>query len=259
MLALLAFAFAFPKEAILYDVSVRFNGFLPVFGGQEGSAEISLGVSVKGLDADADGKPQAESELVTAKVKFMGETLPFNEDNMQAYFPKTTISFDPLGKLLKTNAPDVQLPIRLPGLDLKRFPEITYLPVEFPKETLKQGEAWTFKRSLGGADATYTVTATKVEAERAELDVKVDQVAQTFENEALELVSKPEDAVNKVETTLVGKGTVTFDRKRSLATLVKFIVDADSKVERIKGGEKSNRKLQTTLEVRLKEKTGEQP
>ncbi|HMS53895.1 MAG TPA: hypothetical protein PKA27_00715 [Fimbriimonadaceae bacterium] len=253
MLALLAFAYVFPKDAIRYDVNVRFNGFLPVFGGQEGSAEIFLGISVKGVAEDADGNPQAESELVSAKVKFMGETLPFNEDNMQSYFPKTTVSFHPLGKMLKTNAPDVQLPIRLPGLDLKRFPEITYLPIEFPKETLVQGQKWTFIRSLGGADATYTVTATTVDDTKAELSVEVAQTAQTLENEALELVKKEEDAVAKIETSLTGKGTVTFDRNKNLATLIKMNVDAASNVLRIKGGEKSTRKLQTTLEVKLKE------
>lgn len=252
LLAVAALAYAFPKgQPIDYNVNVSFEGFLPVFGGQDGTAEIALGLRVEGLAPDDKGRAQASSDLTEAKVKFQGETLPFTVDNVKGFFPKTTVSYEPSGKLAKTDAPDIQLPIRLPGLDVKRFPELTYLPVELPSVDIEVGKPWTFKRTIGGAEATYTVTPTALTDELATLKVGVTQTETTFENEALEL-TKEEEAKYKVITTLSGDGQVLFDRKAGYARKVNVTVVANGVETEIKSGAKKDRKLTTKLTVELK-------
>lgn len=253
--ALVPLVYDFPKEKPLeYLVRVSFDGFLPVFGGQDGTAEITLGLTVLGLSPDDKSNPRLASELTTAKVKFMGESLPFTVDNVKAYFPRTTLAFSPQGKTVKTDAPDVQLPIRLPGLDVKRFPDLTYLPLEFPVDGVEMGKPWSFTKRLGGADATYTVTPTEISDELAKFKVEVDQTDTTLENEALELVKKDSDAKYQVVTVLKGFGTVIFDRRRSAAKTVRVDVQANGVQTDLKTKATTNRKLMTKLEVDLKDK-----
>jgi hypothetical protein len=116
-------AYRFPLDRPLqYDVQVVFEGYIPLLGGQEGKVEVNLGVKVQGLAPDSDAKPRAASELNAFKILFNGADLTaIGLDSAKAYFPKTTVSLTPEGRVLKTDAPDVEIPVRLPGLDVKRF------------------------------------------------------------------------------------------------------------------------------------------
>src|SRR5688500_14619030 len=114
-----------------YDVNVTFDGFIPLFGGQQAKVEVNMAVDVRGLAEDDQKRPRASSEITEFAVLFNGSKLPLTVQSVQEFFPKTTVSLSPQGKILKTDAPDVSLPVRLPGLDAKRFPDITYLPIEF--------------------------------------------------------------------------------------------------------------------------------
>lgn len=240
----------FPKEVpVLYRVAVSFDGFLPVFGGQDGTAEITLGMSVQGLGPDEKENAIITSELTSAKVKYMGENLPFTVDNVRAFFPKTKVTLTPQGKTLKSDAPDVQLPIRLPGLDVKRFPDLTYLPLEFPVGGVDLNKPWTFVKKLGGSDATYTVTPTEMNDQIATFKVEVAQTETNLENEALELVKEEKDAKYRVVTVLKGTGTVLWDLVRKQPRKVDVSVVATGEQTDLKTAEKKPRALTTKLSV----------
>lgn len=253
-IALLGGTYQFPVTPVQYSVNVKFDGFLPVFGGQDGTAEIILGVSVKGLP-DKEGARRAESELTSAKVLFMGETLPFNVDNVRTYFPKTTIEFTPQGKITKTDAPDIVLPIRLPGLDVKRFPDVTYMPIEFPTAELKLNESWTFKKKLGATEAAYTAKVTELKDDIAIISVDMLQTTEDLENESLELVKDEKDAIARATTLLVGKGTLQFNWAKHMLKEMTVALESTSTVKTLKTGETKERKLKTNVLVKLKPDT----
>lgn len=252
--SLVAVSYNFPTgKTLLYDMEVGFDGFLPVLGSDQATADLKMALEVGGLSPDAEGRPQAYSDLKEIEMVFNGAKLPFTVDNVKGFFPKTTVSLDPLGKVLKTDAPDVQLPIKLPGLDVKRFPEISYLPIEFPKEGVEEGKEWSFTRPFQAAPFEYKVTPTKVAPVRAEFAVSVTQSYEYLENEAHETVTDAKDAVASVKTLVTGTGKVVFDLTRQIATAVDVQAEAVSDVEDLKTHEKSKRKLKTTLKVRLRE------
>ena len=144
-----------PAKPATYSVQVSFDGYMPVLGGQEGTAQADLEFSVQGLAPDSQGNPQASTELQGLKFAFNGANLPLDIEKAKAYFPKTTLSITPQGKVLKTDAPNVSLPIRLPGLDIKRIPDLTFLPVEFPLNGIEAGGVWSFKKLFGDSEVDY--------------------------------------------------------------------------------------------------------
>ncbi|MBX3118960.1 MAG: hypothetical protein KF784_07835 [Fimbriimonadaceae bacterium] len=233
-------------------MTVDLQGFLPIMGGINGDASIQLGVLVVGEKRDASGNPQASSDLTSAKVIFGGAELPFGLDQVRDSFPKTTISMSPQGKVLKTDAPDINPPVTLPGLDVKRFPEISYLPVEFPAAGIEVGKSWSFKRQFNGSEISYTVTPSKLEGETLHLDVKLDQTNLTYEDSSGGNATK-QSAYAKVTTVMQGTGTIKFDLKRGVAKDVRVVTDSTSTSEAVVGGKKTERKLKTTLNVKLRE------
>ncbi len=253
--AVLPSAYNIPAGTKLnYDMSVSFDGYLPIFSGTQGTAVVELGVLVEGEKADTTGTPRASSDLVSGKVSLNGAPLPFTIDNIKGFFPKTTISMSPQGKVLKTNAPDIKPPVALPGLDVKRFPEISYLPIEFPAENVEIGKSWTFKRVFGGNEMTYTATPSKMDGDTLTIDVKVNQTYVTLENDSGSLVEKEAEAYAKVSTVVTGDGKIVFDTKRGIATDVAVDMVAKSDVKTIKSGTASKRELKTSLKVKLNPK-----
>lgn len=231
-----------------FKLEAVFEGFLPILGGNEGKAEIMMGVAVKGQSPD-EAKLKASNEITAFELKFNGAKLPFGLESVQDYFPKTNIVIQPTGKIVKTDAPDKTLPVRLPGLDIKRFPDITYVPIELPDGTLAVGSKWNFKKNFGGEDINYTCEATKVSETAAEIAVNITQEYEVMENEGLEIVTKEADAVAKVKTTMVGTGKVYFNLTLGLPDHVIMKNDSTSTVTQVKSGEKSTRKLVTTFKV----------
>lgn len=241
--------------SLTYDVNVKFDGFLPLFGGNEGIVDVAMTVGVNGQEP-TDGALKATSEIQTFDLKFNEASLPVTLDNVTQFFPKTTVSLSPTGKILSNDAPDRKLPVRLPGLDVKRFPDITYIPIEFPGEETALGATWSFERDFGGAPLVYDCTLLSLNEETAEIAVKVRQDFTVFENAALEVVTDRAEAVSEVKTTLTGEGKVTFDTARGLATSSQMTNEAVSDVRNLASGTTSQRKLKTVYRVALKSASG---
>ncbi len=128
-----------PGSVADYAITTGFSGFLPIFGGREGTAEIRLSVNLAGVAPSVEGHPQFDMDLTDAQVSLDGTTLPFTLDNVKGFFPKSTFTVSPFGRQLATTAPAIELPIRLPGLDVQRFPELSFLAVEFPSRRVPRG------------------------------------------------------------------------------------------------------------------------
>lgn len=260
MIAILAasalLAYSFPlDEARSFDVKVVFDGYIPLLGGQQGKVEVNLGVEAKGQKPDDKGDLQVNSELKAISVVFNGAPLNFvTIESAKDYFPLTLISISKFGETLKTNAPDLQLPIKLPGLDIKRFPDITYLPLELPKEGAEMGKSYSFKKIFGESNVLYKVTPRAITDDAVDMDLTLEQKYSVLENESVEVVKNEKDAVSVVETDLKGKGKAKFDRKLGCFSLVNVSADANSVVTDLKTKKTSQRKLKTSLDITLKQK-----
>lgn len=240
-----------PETVAKYDVAVAFEGFLPILGGNEGKAEVKMEVKVAGLAPDGE-LLRASNEITACEIFFNGGKLPLTLETIVDFFPKTTVGIKPNGEIVKNDAPDRNLPVRLPGLDVKRFPDITYLPIQFSSDEIAAGSTWTFSKKFGESDLNYTCTTKSVTGDIAEIDVAVKQEYEVMENEALEVVKKPEDAVSRVKTVMTGVGKIKFDLSKGLATAVEMKNSATSTAVDIKTKKETVRKLVTTLTVKLK-------
>lgn len=247
----LAYSFT-PDTKVSYSVKVGLDGFLPLMGGNEGKVDIEMAVDVKGASGDA-GNLKSSSEISEFAISFNGTKLPLDVTNVVEYFPKTTITVSPNGKIIATDAPDKKLPVRLPGLDVKHFPDITYVPIELPTEEVEAGKTWTFSRDFGGAPITYTCTAESVAGNVWSIKVKLAQTYKVLETPTYEVASKPEDAVREVTTTMTGEGTVRFDVAAGRVEKADMVNSAVSDVKDLKSGESKQRKLVTTYTVAVKQ------
>jgi hypothetical protein len=260
MLALLAaasvvkLAYSFPPDVKrVYDVKTSFEGFIPILGGHEGKVAVDLVVTAKGLAPSADGLSQVLSTLDDIKVAVDDAPLPIvTLESAQEFFPPTTVSINPFGATLKTDAKETDIPVKLPGLDSKRFPDITYLPLQLPEEGAEAGKPYSFKKAFGDSDVSYTVTPTAVSDETVEMNVVLTQSYEVLENEGLEVVKDPKDAYATVKTEMKGKGSAVFDRKLGLFRTVSITADAVSKVVTIEKKKQSERKLKSILTIKLR-------
>lgn len=242
-----------PATKLDYDVNVVFNGFLPLLGGNEGVADVKFGVLVNGLEPK-EGNLRSTIELTAFELSFNGGKIPMLDvESARAYFPKSEILSTSQGKVLKNSAPELKLPVRLPGLDVRRFPDITYLPVEFDAKGLTVGDKWSFDRMFGDSPMHYDCEAVRsLSPDLIEVAVKVSQDYEVLEDETLEVVPEIKGASSRVKTTLRGTGKVLFDSKRGAAVMVDMKNSSSSKVTDIKSGKESTRKLDSTLSVKLK-------
>lgn len=256
LLAAIALSYKVPATPLEYTMKVDFAGYIPVLGGQENAdCNVAMGFTVNSTSQDAEGNPRAVFDLTDVEIKFGGAPLPFDLDSVRPYFPKNTISHTPTGKILKTDAPDIQLPVRLPGLDVKRIPDITYMPIEFPAEGVEVGKAFEFKKKFGDSEVSYKVTAVKQEGATLFLDLTMSQTYETMEDEAKNVTIKAEDAAARVKTTVEGKGTIQFDVERGVVVSSKVVADASSTVSSLKGEDLGKRNLKTTVQVDLRAKS----
>ncbi len=238
-----------PGTTASYDVAVVFDGFLPILGGNTGKAEVAMTVKVDGLGAEPDIQ-SASSEMTAFEIKFNGFPLPLALEDAQGYFPKTTVQMTPFGKITKSDAPDIALPVRLPGLDVKRFPDITYLPIELPANGWEKGQKWEFTKAFGDSDMSYSCETVELTGEVATVDVTVKQDYTVLENDALEVVKDEKDAVSKVNTALRGTGKIQFHVGKGRVIKVEMKNSSTSAVMNIKSGKSSGeRKLTSQLTV----------
>ncbi len=235
-----------------YTLKADFAGYIPVLGGQENAdVKVVMGFKVWGIEPE-EGSMRAVSDLTDVEIKFGGAPLPFDIDSVRPYFPKNTISLTPEGKILKNDAPDVSLPVRLPGLDVKRFPDITYLPIEFPAGGFEIGTPFEYKKAFGDSEVNYVVTAEKLEGGTLFLKVKMTQTYETLEDEAKNVTTKEVDAFAKVKTSVKGEGTVEFDTEKGRVIRSKTVADATGTAVEIKSGATTKRELKTTVVVEQK-------
>lgn len=253
-IALALFQYTLPAEPVAYTVEVGYEGFIPVFGGQEGKFKARLDVSAQSLSPDTDGRLRASSEVTGLKIWFNDAELPFGIETIQNYFPRTTIRHTADGKILETDAPNVTVPVRLPGLDVKRFPDISYMPVEFPAEPLELGRAWTYRKRFGDSDVVYTATPTAIDDRQIVLKLAASQEYEVLEDEAKQVVADESAAVARVKTRLTADGTATFDRARGLLLKLSLQGLAASEAKDLKSGQAAKRDLKSTLEIEAKPK-----
>lgn len=252
LLAPLQYSFE-PGSVLSYGSKVEFEGFIPILGGNEGTVVVEMVVDVAGLKPTKDATVRASSEIKKFKVAFNGAVLPLDEASVQSYFPKTTISLAPNGKILESDAPNVSLPVRLPGLHVKRFPDITYVPIQFPEGVVVDGEPWKFARTFGESDIQYTCKVKERKGDAAIIDVAIRQEYELLEDAALEVVTDEKDAERRVKTVMTGSGIVLFDTKRGIVTKAEMVNDAVSDVTKIADGSKSQRTLRTKFSLVLNE------
>lgn len=241
-----------------YTVNVHFEGFLPLMGGHDGNVDITMGVGVSGLEPEGDNL-RASSEINEFKLLVDGQKLPLGLESVVGYFPKTTVSLTGQGKILTSDAPDKTLPVRLPGLDVKHFPDITYIPIELPGDGLEVGKEWTFKRDFGGAPIEYTCKAESLDKGTWKLHVNLKQSFTTLENSSIEVVKNKDDAVNEVTTTMTGDGNVEFDGENGRVTSAEMTNTAIGEVKSLTDGTTTNRKLVTKYVIRVKGAQGAKP
>jgi hypothetical protein len=254
MLALIApllFQFDTPKP-IIYQMNATFDGFLPLFGGNEGKAVVVLDVAVKKLPTEKDGTLRLEHELTDAKLTFNDAPLPFTVDNLRNFFPKTVVTIDTEGRTLATTAPKIPVPVRLPGLDVQRMADLVYLPVIFDNRAREPKDQWSFKKPFGESDVLYTCTLRERKQDQQPIDVKLEQAYSVLEDEALQVTADEKDAVSRVETTMTGGGTMDFDVKRGLFVKTVLTANAVSKVTDLKTKAVTERKLKIEFTVTLK-------
>lgn len=237
-----------PAAKHSYVMDAEFNGFLPILGGNEGKAEIRMGIAVSG-EAKADSELKIASEISAFSIKFNGAPLPLGLEAVQDFFPKAVVTIDRQGKVLANTAPNTPLPVRLPGLDPRRLPDITFVPLEFSSQELKPGLAWSFDREFSGAPLAYSCKVESVEGDLATVSVAVKQEFTALENEGLEVVKKEEDAVASVKTVMTGSGRVWFNLSGGYAMGSEMQNLAISTVTPLKQGRKSERRLTTKLNV----------
>lgn len=251
LLLLVSPKFSLPLEVpVRYQLLVRFEGSLPIFGGKEGVAEVTIGTSVRGLAPDGEGRFGAVSELTDVEAKWNGAKMPFTVDNVKPFFPKTTIRYSPLGRVLATDAPDKPFAVRLPGLDVKRFPELSYLPVEFRDGEIEVGSSWKFERKFNGFPVTYAVQVTAIEGDQLRLQVQLSQQARFFEDRGRNAVEEKEGEF-EVVSSLTGSGQIEFDLKRGLATQTRVEATTTDQVTETETKQTTTRKLKTRFEVKL--------
>lgn len=257
MLALAAAAilqpvsYRFPATPVPYNLDLTFDGYIPVLGGNEGTVDVSAGITVKGLPADADGNPRAMTDLSSVKIVFNGATLPFGKDQVQGYFPNT-VTATPQGKVLKNDAPNKDLPVQLPGLDVKRFPDLTYLAIEFPADGVEAQKPFSYSRAFGDSQVNYTITPTIVTPSEIDMNVKLTEDYENQEDDAHNLTKDPRDAAADVKTHVQGAGTVVFDVEEGMIRKVDIKSEAHSTVTDLKTKAVSKRDLKMGLTVTLK-------
>lgn len=243
-----------------YTMTAKFDGFLPILGGAVGVVDVEMGVRVRSLDP-VEGRLKVTNEISDFAMKFGGAPLPFGLEDVNRFFPRTSVELTPLGQVVKNDAPNLSLPIRLPGLDVKRFPDITYLPVVFPEGGVAEGQSWSFTKKFGDTEVSYQATATQIEGDLLTLDVDVEQEFTVYEDAALQTLPDEKNAVTRATTKMTGEGTVVFDLSRGVATETTMVNTAvttpvDPKTGKIvtrevNGEQIGERKLVTTLNVKL--------
>lgn len=242
--SLFAYAFVIGTSAS-FDVNVQFEGWIPIFGGREGKANVNMTVV-----ATAQKSDEVESYISKIEAEAFGVQLPLNSSNVDQFFPKATAVFDATGMVTKNSAPAIKMPAKLPGLDSQRLPEISFLPLVLPKAELKKGEVYTFSRSYGGQDFKYTVTLGEEAESGATFSLKLASKRDGFEDAYGNALETEKGAKKKAHSDLEGSGTARFNKAVGGFDKVEVETIEVTTTEPISGGKKTDKKLRTTLKIK---------
>lgn len=249
-IALVPLAYRIPQEKIGYTLEIGIKGAIHLLGADFKNLDLKAGITVQGLPAETDGNPRATTDIQDLKVTIDDVVLPFTKDSVSKYFPNT-VTMTPQGKVLKNDAPSIELPVQLPGLDVRRFPDITFLVLEFPAEGVEEGKEWTYSREFGSSLVQYVAKAVYVAEDKCEIDIKLSQEYKTLEDENQNVVKDKRDAAAEVDTKVDGSGRVTFDRRRGLIRSSDIKAAAVSTVTGISDKAQRSRNLTTEMKVSL--------
>lgn len=253
LVASLAFSFA-PSKVHLFDVDVQFKGYLPLFGGRDGEARVKILARAAGVEPKEAGNIAVESEIEEFSVEMNGNELPFTKDNVQAFFPKAIAEFKPFGEMVRNEAPKVGMPVRLPGLDSQRFPEVSYLPIQLPPTGAEVGKSYSFEKAFGGSPVKYVAKVDSITADIVKITFKLNQEFDSFENGFGNPVPSEKEASRKVVTVLSGEGTGEFSPKAGVFKAFSVTATSRAKVYDLKrtGSAPSERVLTNILTIKHK-------
>lgn len=258
LLAQVTFAYAIAQTSTTYSAVVEIDGDLPILKGAKGKATLEFELLVSGASA-RDGRLAATHELTLFKSTLNGAKLPFSVQNVTSYFPKSTTTFMPSGKVVSTDAPKKQLPTALVGLDPQRLPELTYLPIEFPNHVLMDITPWTFERLFNSQKVIYQAKLGLAEKGHMIVDVTFKSSGVSFEDGEFRPVETESGAVYKVESTLQGAGFVEFNQKAGQLVMSDVAATSKSVVTGIVNDYRGERSTTTKLKVRSKSKAPGSP
>jgi len=242
----------------MYSVEMAFEGFIPILGGQEGKAELQLGLMVSNQPANGEHLV-ISTELTEAKLKWNGADLPIEFADFQEFLPKSNTELLANGKFVSTTAPVKDVPFKLPGLDAARMAELSAFPIEFPLGPVKPGDQWNFIKVLSGSEVAYRATLGLVTDSSATINFTTSQKYEVLENAAVEVVTDPADAEYKVSTESTGVGLMKFNREHMVLDSYELKSQITSKVVAISGGETTTRKMSSILRIKRKLTGGIKP
>ena len=233
-----------------YAVNVRFSGYLPILGGRDANVQVKMGLTATGLPSEKPTELKSVSELNRFSVSMNDAELPFTLSNVKTFFPKTTISFLPSGVVQSTDAPDITMPVRLPGLDAKRLPEISYLPLQLPESLNPNDPPFHFERTFGGGVVKYELTVSKLDEKFIDYSIQLSQDSVVFESS--QHIEQPSATGSKweVHRHLKGSGTAKFNREVALFDFVEVNALEESEVREILTDVRTRRQLNTKLEIK---------
>ena len=233
---------------VKFNVKIEFDGFIPLFGGKVGKTDVDMVVRALGVESKKSDHQTVDSEITELKAVAFGSTLPLNKNNIGQFFPRAKAVIEPNGVVTENDAPDVNMPVKLLGLDSRRLPEISYVPLLINVNAADAGKPYEFTRSFNGAPMKYKVTPT-VQNETAEaFDIEISQDSNGFED-AYGNPASEATARSKVKTVLTGNGKATFNLAKKLFDKVVVETNGETEVTNIKTGKTSKRSLKTTLTI----------
>lgn len=240
MMALaLAYVFASPAT---FDVNVQFDGYIPIFGGKTGKANVDLTVIANPKSADT-----VECSISEIKAIAFGAELPLNASNVEQFFPKSEVQFKPNGTVVKNSAPAIKMPARLPGLDSQRLPEISFLPLILPPENQ---EKYSFKRAFSGREVEYTVNLVQPVGANIALKFQLKSESNGFEGAFGRELEDEKGAKARTNSLLIGNGSATFNVKAGQFDYVEVSSVETTTVTPIGKGEPTKRELKTKLTIK---------
>ena len=231
-----------------FNVHVQFDGFIPLFGGKVGKADVNMVVRAVSIPEKMAELQAVESEITELKAVAFGTTLPLNKNNIGGFFPKATATFPLTGQVKFNGADHIDMPVKLPGLDSQRLPEISYLPLVLDQDALAALKPYSFTRTFNSVPMKYQVTPGAIEDGHEKFEIAIDQETTTFEDAYGNPIPE-EGAKSKVRTVLTGKGTATFNIAKHMFDKVVVETNGDSDVTNMKTGKTSKRMLKTTLTI----------